>query len=182
MALRLRNELEWVEHLNNTSGLQNTQSTTYPKIFHDNRISDETLSELSKQDLNDLGITVLGDVLAIIKKCRVPTPNTTPVSQPLVKPLTPKLPELHSEMTLPQLRKFKVDWEAFKKITQLPDDQIASQLYNACKEAVQISLSTSTQNLFERSEEELLKLIESIITQKSNLMVHRMSFTKLTQG
>ena len=109
MALRLRNELEWVEYLNNTIGLQNAQSTTYAKIFHNNGISVETLSELSKQDLNNLGITVLGDVLAIIKKCRVPTPNITLVLQPLVKTPTPKLPELHSEMTLPQLRKFKVD-------------------------------------------------------------------------
>ena len=83
---------------------------------------------------------------------------------------------------MPQWRKFKFDWTSFKNITQLADSQVASQLYLACDEAVQMSLINTCPDVFELSEEDLLKEIEAIVTQKSNPMVHRMAFRKLCQG
>ena len=51
-------------------------------------------------------------------------------AQQLVPPL-PRvpLPSLKQETTHPEFRKFKIDWAVYKKVTQLPDAQIAPQLY-----------------------------------------------------
>ena len=184
MALRLRLEPEWTEYLKTTIGLAEAQATAYSKLFVTNRLTEEALSELSRDILGEIGITVLGDVLTILKKCKSSaTPiATTSNSRPLVKPPPPKLPTLSMETTMPQWRKFNFDWTSFKNITQLPDNQIASQLYNTCDETVQMSLINTCPNVFELSEENLLEEIESIVTQKSNPTVHRMTFRKLLQG
>ena len=84
-------------------------------------------------------------------------------------------------MTHPQFRKFKIDWDVFKKITSIPSDQFPSQLYSACDEAVQNSIINSFPKFFDQSEEDLLQSIESIVTKSSNPSVHRMSFSTLTQ-
>ena len=184
MALRLRSEPQWTEYLKNTIGLYDDQSAAYSKILNDNHFTEETLSELSKDVLREIGITALGDVLNILKKCkpRIETVPTASESTPIVKPPPPKLPTLTMETTMPQWRKFKFDWTSFKNITQLADSQVASQLYLACDEAVQMSLINTCPDVFELSEEDLLKEIEAIVTQKSNPMVHRMAFRKLCQG
>ena len=185
MALRLRSEPEWTEYLKTTVGLHEDQSTAYGKIFNDNHFTEETLSELSKDILRELGITVLGDVLNILKKCK-PQAGTAQAassdSPPVVKPPPPKLPLLTMETTKPQWRKFLIDWTSFKNITQLAECQIASQLYAACDETVQMSLINTVSDVFGLSEEELLKEIETIVTQKSNPTVHRMAFRQLFQG
>ena len=184
MALRLRNEPEWTEYLKTTVGLGEDKSTQYAKLFTDNQFTEEILSELSREILRELGITVLGDVLTILKKCKLTasTTSSTSESHPIVKPPPPKLPTLTMETTMPQWRKFQFDWKSFKNITQLPDSQVASQLYTACDETVQMSLINTVPNVFELSEDDLLKEIENIVTQKSNPTVHRMAFRKLLQG
>lgn len=165
MALRLRNEQEWTEYLKTTVGLGEDKSTQYAKLFTDNQFTEEILSELSREILRELGITVLGDVLTILKKCKLAasTTSSTSESHPIVKPPPPKLPTLTMETTMPQWRKFQFDWKSFKNITQLPDSQVASQLYTACDETVQMSLIITVPNVFELSEDDLLKEIENIV-------------------
>ena len=77
-------------------------------------------------------------------------------------------------MTHPQFRKFRIDWEVFKTITAIPMDQIPSQLYSLCDESVQ-------NIFFSLSEADILREIETIVTQKSNPSVHRMAFSSITQ-
>ena len=182
MALHLRSEPEWNNYLKATVGLREDQATAYSKIFNDNHFTEDSLSELTREYLNEIGITILGDVLTILKKSKPHAPQLVSDSPPVVKPPPPKLPLLTMETTMPQWRKFKFDWTSFKNITQLPDNQIASQLYNACDETVQMSLINTAPNVFELSEGDLLHQIESIVTQKSNPMIHRIAFRKLTQG
>ena len=148
-------------------------------------MNETILSELTKDNLQDLEITAIGDILSILKHSKTETPTTTNtrvVPSSIVKPPPPKLPQLTNGMTLPQFRKFKIDWTVFKNITLLPDNQITSQLYNACEDSVQTSLINTIPNFIELPEEELLKIIESIVTQQSNPTVHRMTFANLSQG
>ena len=103
MALRLRSEPEWMQYLNNNVGLREDQSKAYSKIFNDNHFTEETLSELSKDILQELGITILGDVLTILKKCKPQTAIVQATSDwsQVVKPPPPKLPLLTMETTMP---------------------------------------------------------------------------------
>ncbi|KAF8561368.1 hypothetical protein P879_11269 [Paragonimus westermani] len=43
---------------------------TYAQIFVDHRITDTVVADLDKEHLKDMGITVVGDVIAILKQCK----------------------------------------------------------------------------------------------------------------
>lgn len=43
------------------------EAHTYAEILYNNRITEELLPELSKETLKELGITIMGDVLAILR-------------------------------------------------------------------------------------------------------------------
>ena len=65
--------------------------------------------------------------------------NLTTSSFTRSTPVSP--PQVVSEMTHPQFRKFKIDWNVFKQITEIPHHQIAAQLYSLCDDSVQNTLS-----------------------------------------
>ena len=56
-------------------------------------------------------------------------------------------------------------------------DQILSQLYSSCDESVQNSIINTVKNFCSLSEADILREIETIVTQKSNPSVHRMVFS-----
>ena len=60
-------------------------------------------------------------------------------------------------------------------------DQTASQLYSSCDESVHNSIINTVENFFSLSEADILREIETIVTQKSNPSVHRMAFSSITQ-
>ena len=47
-----------------------------------------------------------------------------------------KPPIILHDTTQLQFRKFWTDWNVFKRITNLPDNQLHAQLYNACDETI----------------------------------------------
>ena len=75
-------------------------------------------------------------------------------------------------MMQPQFHKFHTDWNVFKCITNLPENQIHPQLYNTCDETVQNSHVNSVSDFFSLSENELLGTLEAIVTKNSNPAVH----------
>ena len=98
------------------------------------------------------------------------------------KPPPAKLPQLHSEMTNAQFRKFLVDWSVFKKITLIPDNQLHAQLYNTCDDTTQHSLLNTVSDFFTLSEVEMLKALEQIVTRQCNPTVHRLKFSSIHQN
>ena len=56
----------WIKFFED-SGIPAGEATNYAITFTDNRISPDMLLDLNKEYLNDMGITVLGDVIAILK-------------------------------------------------------------------------------------------------------------------
>ena len=185
MALRLRTEPEWRTFLQ-AAAIPENESDTYAKKFTNNRINETNIVDIDKQLLIDLGITVLGDILSILRhtKTTVSSDGTTSTPQPQsFKPpsATAKLPTLTSEMTHPQFRKFKVDWDVYKKITGLPLNQIPTHLYSTCDEAVQTSLINTLPNFSASDETTLLTTLESIVTKRVNPTIHRMTFASILQ-
>ena len=166
MALQLKDEPSWIEFLSD-AGVPATEATGYAKMFVDNRINERTVKNITETQLNQLGITVLGDVLAILdhvkaSKLQSGVANSTSTHVYRPPPTTVKMPTILSEMTRPQFRKFRVDWDVYKKIVNVPLEQIGPLLYNACGEQVQSSIVNSYPTFFDLSEDRMLEVVETV--------------------
>ena len=153
---------------------------TYTKAFRENRITTESLSNMDKESLKDMGITVISDILLILKTCHI-MHNTVQNEQPKLPKITApsaKPPRVSAEMTLPQFRKFLVDWDVFKQVTRISGDQLNAQIYNCCDDEVQNTIVNSMSNFFTISEKALHD--SSIVTKKSNPSF-RLNFTPILQ-
>ena len=106
-------------------GIPASSAETYAEKFFTERLSKDSISLMNREMLKELGVKTLGDALAILKPA-------VPDSQ-LIKAPAVKLPQLHSEMTPQQFRKFRIDWEVFAKMTNMPPAQTNIQLYNCIK-------------------------------------------------
>ena len=58
-----------------------------------------------------------------------------------------------------------MDWDVFKRITNLPENQIHAQLYNACSESVQNSLVNTETDFFNRRK--MIETLEKIVTKNA---------------
>ena len=74
-------------------------------------------------------------------------------------------PQVTLNMTNQQFRKFKIDWDVFKKITTIPPPQIAAQLYSLCDDSVQTNIINNNADFFNLNETDMIKTIETIVTQ-----------------
>ena len=57
-----------------------------------------------------------------------------------------------------------MDWDVFKRITNLPENQIHAQLYNTCSESGQNSLVNIENDIFSLTEEKIIETPETIVT------------------
>ena len=162
------------------AGISEEQAPTYSTTFHNNRMTAATLPDLNLDLLKQLGVRVIGDGLAILKAAKSDARSQVPTFKP--SSVSVKLPSITAEMTHPQFRKFKIDWEVYKKMTSLPTTHISNYLYSACDDEVQNSLINSGQDPFTLPETELLKAIEDVVTKKSNPAIHRMHFGGIIQN
>lgn len=193
--MALRAKTDWRDFFYK-AGIPEKESDEYADTFVANRITELGLSELNSDFLKELGITVIGDILSITRQCQQLTvasrpsssqqsatspPTGSPHILPSTKAPTAQLPHITAQMTLPQFRKLRTDWQVFKQITQLTGTLLNAQLYSSCDESVQNSILNTNSEFLELPEMEFLKLIEKIVTQRSNPTVYRMSFTSVTQ-
>ena len=181
----LRTEKDW-ENFFQKAGIREDTSKTYAKLFKNNHVTELLLPDLTKVHLSDLGITVIGDILIILWQAKKSSSNntietTTKSPAFTLKPPAAKLLLITSDMTYLQFRKFRIDWEVFKTTTAIPMDQITSQLYSSCDESVQNGIINPVRNVFRLSEANILRELETIVTQKSNPSVHRTAFSSITQ-
>ena len=187
MAL-LQNTAEAWKIFFHDSGIPEESCTQYADLFIENRITGNSLSELDKQTLVDIGITVLGDRLSILKHVKTVSGSNTAsmITNPSLSQQSPKisakLPSALSDMTHPQFRKFRIDWSIYKNITNIATNQISSILYNACSESVQSSIVNTCADFITLCEEDFLNVIERLVTKRSNPAVHRLNFRSIKQN
>ena len=180
LSAKLSSQAAWQDYLK-SAGIPDTEAKTYAKALHDNRIYHP--EDLNKEILKELGITIIGDQIAILKSAKQSNaPSEKPTSSKMTFTPHIALPRVNAEMTQAEFRKFKTDWSVYKKITKIPEDQMASQLYTACDSAIQTSIVNSVNDLLSVEETELLLLIESFTTRHSNPAVHRLAFSNINQS
>ena len=177
MHNNIPNELGWFIA---TFGLK------YVTILDTNKITPPLASQLSNELLKDLGIEILSHRLAILKFAEGADKETsikveTPESSAKVKAAA-KAPIAKIEMSNPDFRKFKIDWNIYKEMANLHSSQVNPHLYSACESEVQKALINTTSDFLRLSEAELLDEIEKIVTRRSNPMVHRVAFGNLNQS
>uniref|UniRef100_A0A0P4W2F4 SAM domain-containing protein n=1 Tax=Scylla olivacea TaxID=85551 RepID=A0A0P4W2F4_SCYOL len=74
------------------AGIPAGEATNYAIIFTDNRIKTDMLLDLNREYLKDMGITVMGDVIAILKHAKV---FSGQLSRQKVLQVTPAAPAQH---------------------------------------------------------------------------------------
>ncbi|KAA0190560.1 hypothetical protein FBUS_02562, partial [Fasciolopsis buskii] len=77
----------WIDFFE-SAGVPPTVRKTYAQIFVDHRITDSVVADLEKDHLKDMGITVIGDIIAILKQCKKIGHEDTAVSTSKVSSTT----------------------------------------------------------------------------------------------
>ena len=181
MALR-----DWNQILSKV-GIADEEAKEYIKIFDTNKITPHLASQLTNELLKDLGIKILGHRLAILQFAQAqggnkePSIKVEPESSTKIKTAA-KAPIIKIEMSNPDFRKFKIDWQIYKDMVNLHSSQVNSHLYSACESDVQKALISTTSDFLRLPEAELLDEIEKVVTRRSNPMVHRVAFGNLYQA
>ena len=176
--MALQTEAQWKEFVNSAGINDDTTSTAYAKLFTDNGFNEQSLAVLDKETLVEIGIAMIGHRLALLQ-CA--SKRQTVAAQTTTASVTAHLSTLTLEMTRPQYRKFTQDWVVYKQITLLQPSQTVAHLYNACNEEVQTSLINTHPDFLTKDEDAALKVIEEIVTVRSNPAVHRKGFAELIQ-
>ena len=139
LLMAQRTETQWVDFFANLAIPQEV-ATQYAANFVKNRVTDPVLPSLDKQTLNELGITVIGDVLAILQKVHPPQDSSSAnplgplrtglvtTSTSIVKPPQYNCPQLQTEMTSAQFLRFKVECDGYKPLVSLPAHGSSSPL------------------------------------------------------
>ena len=159
------------------AGLEPASAKKHSTTFTDQKITIDSLSIIDRSMLSELGITAMGEALAIIKLGKSFTQSPTGSQSIAAKP-----PKLSSDMTSQQFRKFLIDWDVYIKMTNIITSKQTMQLYNCADDEVQTSLINTNSNFFKLHPDEALKEIEKIVTQKVNPLIHRLKFATLVQS
>ena len=66
------------------------------------------------------------------------------------------------------------------QMTNMPPAQTNIQLYNCADDAIQTSIINTYPKFFSEEPNRFMGMLEALVTQKSNPMVHRLSFTSIS--
>ena len=77
------------------------EAKAHAKLFTEERISETTLKDLTKETLQEIGITILGDILLILHHCKSMSTTFQPIAATIKAP-SAKMPIVNSDMTKPQ--------------------------------------------------------------------------------
>ena len=116
-------------------GISTDTAKTYVTKFADEKLTIESLQMLDCSMLKELGVTLMGGALCILKQAKEATTQSTHIQA-----LAAKSPNLNIEMTPQQFRKFRIDWDVFTKMTNMPSSQFDIHLYNCADEAAMDTL------------------------------------------
>ena len=105
---------------------------SYAAMFTREKLTKENLQMMAWAMLKVLEITAMGEALSILKQAKESSTQTIYAKAP-----SAKLSQLHFKMTPQQFRKFRINWEVFIRMTDMPTSQTSIQLYSCADESVQ---------------------------------------------
>lgn len=165
----------------NDAGIPATHANKYAETFTAQCMSTDTVTELDRDTLSELGVDIVGHALSILR--HVKRVDSKPPMKVLgAKAAAPKPPQLVADLTRPQFRKFQIDWDVYKNIACIETERIPAQLYSLCDANVQNSIINTAPRFFECNESDIMDTLERIVTKRANPTVHRMAFYSIKQA
>ena len=158
-------------------GISSCSAKTHAVVFANEKLTIGTLQMLDRAMLRELGVTSMGEALCILKQAKEAAPQATYAKAPKAK-----LPQLNLEMTSQQFRKFQIDWEVFVKITNTPESLTNIHLYNCANEETQNAIISTHPDFFSTDPSKLLRMLKTLVTRRSNPIVHRLTFASMSQS
>ena len=134
----------WMTFMIN-AGIPEKHAKEYSDIFAAQSMSIDTVTELDRDTLTELGVATIGHALSILKHAK--KADIKPAKSLGMKTAAPKPPQLVADLTRPQFRKFRIDWDVYKKISCMETDRIPAQIYSLCDANVQNSIINTTKLL-----------------------------------
>ncbi|CAH8841445.1 unnamed protein product [Trichobilharzia szidati] len=92
---------EWIEFFE-AAGVPPKVRETYAAIFVEHRINHTVLADLDKDHLKDMGITVIGDIISILKQCKKMRHEVSVAPVPVVTSTTSKDSSSEDKKPLPK--------------------------------------------------------------------------------
>ena len=139
------------------AGIPTSDASFYAAQFEKDSLTLSDIPDLDKETLSSLKITTLGHQLKILRLGKDQhnvnsnkNSNNSPSESSTASYKCPsaaasiKFPKVTSDMTQPQYRKFRVDWNVYRTITKIPDQDTTAHFYSACDTDVQSSLIMQT--------------------------------------
>ena len=157
------------------AGISTDSAKIHATKFADEKLTIESLQMLDRSMLKELGVILMGEARCILKQAKKVTAKSTRTQALAAKP-----PNLNIEMTPQQFRKFRIDWDVFTKMTNMPSSQFNIHLYNCADEAMQNAIINTHPNFFTTDPDKLLDMVEALVTQRSNPIVHRLAFASMS--
>ena len=162
------------------AGIPEKDAKEYAETFASQSMSIDTVTELDRNTLNELGVQTIGHALSLLKYAK--KADIKPAKSLGIKAAAPKPPQLVADLTRPQFRKFRIDWDVYKKISSIETNRIPAQLYSLCDASVQNSIINTAPSFFECDESKIMDILERIVTKRANPTVHRMAFYNIKQA
>ena len=119
------------------AGIEEKHAKKYAEAFANEGINQGNMALLDKESLEEMGVEKLGHKLAILQMWK--EWNVRPVEARRYNKVKPtRAPQSTAPMTDQQFRKFKIDWQVYTSLTNLPDHKQHVQLYNNSEESVKL--------------------------------------------
>ena len=176
--MALRTATDWKVWLSDLP-LTEEVISKYAKQFEEAEITEEDLPEFNRELLDELNISKPGHRTKILRKAKDVETSTTASTRMIKSDV--KLPQVTSNCSPSEFRKFLIDWNIYKSENQIGGSKSNKLLYSACDHALQNSIINGLSNFLEVSEAELIEYIKSTVTKRSNPTIYRLAFQRLNQ-
>ena len=157
---------------------------TYAKTFHDNALDKQLLLMLDTQGLKDLGVTLVGHQLMIIRHIKSAiNANSSSTSKKSYK-ISELMNKLKMNITTTEFDRFESEWRINKTLIGCRESEYTIHLYGLTEDEVRAALlANDTYNqIVNMAEDELINKLRDITVAKVNVGVCRSQFHEFKQN
>ena len=175
LNMALQSKEQWTVHFFNLN-IPHDISEQYATIFYTNRMTEAVPIDATAAELHQLCIEVFGEIKTILYHAQ--STNTNPKTSSTTNPAHASSNHPCQYDTTPILQILN-QLDCLQWITNLPENQLQAQLYNACDDTVQNILVNNVSDFFALAKDNFLHTLEDIAAKKANPVLNWLTFSSL---